>query len=169
MVFFICSEYIMNIKSFFPLNPPHLWADQVFLVYTWGDWVLQEWRNKMIQLKAGAVGIQIKPALLHSLLLTTSPVPSSQWCPSFSSYFRVSVLGWVGEKGLEDWRKWWPRMGWSAGAVHGTGQRSLELEGPRRHSVGKTAGRDTQRRNTAQRRSKEPSDVVTDLPPMRRS
>lgn len=60
-------------------------------------------------------------------------------------------------------------MGWSAGAVHGTGQRSLELEGPRRQSVGKTAGRDTQRRNTAQRRSKEPSDVVTDLPPMRRS
>lgn len=70
---------------------------------------------------------------------------------------------------LKAGRSGWPRIGWSARAVHGAGQRSLELEGQQEMVSGRQLGEPTQKRNTAQSRSKKPLDVLTVPPPMRRN
>lgn len=60
-------------------------------------------------------------------------------------------------------------MGWSSGAVHGAGQKDLELEGQQEMVQGRQLGGLTLRRSTAQSRRKERLDVVTGPSPMRRN
>lgn len=63
----------------------------------------------------------------------------------------------------------WPRIGWSARAVHGAGQRSLALEGQQEMVLGRQLGELAQKSNIAQSRSKKPLDVLKIPPPMQRN
>lgn len=173
VVFFIYLEHIMSqvlykvLEAFLiPLTSHNFWAIKVSL---FTDEETASYREQNHTAKGWHSWDSIHSALLHSLLFITSLCFLLRDAPHLVHTLRFLRWGGWGERRLKAGGSGWPRTGWSPRAVHGAGQRSLELEGQQEMVWGRQLGELTQKRNTAQSRSKKPLDVLTVPPPTKRN